>query len=526
MKKSLAMGIVLLAVLSVTLPVAAEEPVEKPFVIQIQEFPPSLDVQLQADAISGSFHDKVHRGLVDFDSETLAVRPAIAESWQVLDDGKRIRFHLRKGAKFHNGREIVAGDFVFSFQRLLSLKPTARAAWALHPILGAEAFAEGKELFIDGLVAVDDKTLEITLEEPFSPIMQHLAMSQAAVLAFEEVAPKEGSPNPLPVGAGPFRVEKADRGEGWIVLRSFGDFYGQVSSIDRVEMQVVEETDGLLEGDSWRSFDLITTVPTALETGTESLDLHRWNTLSLAYLAINTRSRYFPIGGELRSAVAAALDRDAICRDALSGNCETAKGVVPPGIPGHDASRPLPPRDKDRAMALLEKAGHPDGKNLPSFGLWYQDRPERRLVAEAVAAQLEEVGFSIDLKPMPWARLLEEVRMGRPDLLIIGWAADYPDPFNFLFPLLESSGCGPTNHACYRNADFDALLAKGKKEADTEVRLALYHEAESLALADLPIIPLYHDTQAILIRPDWKGLVLNPIGWGEIPLQSLEHEAP
>jgi peptide/nickel transport system substrate-binding protein/oligopeptide transport system substrate-binding protein len=222
-----------------------------------------------------------------------------------------------------------------------------------------------------------------------------------------------------------------------------------------------------------------------------------------------------------RRALAQAIDRQALCDKVLHGYCQAAAGILPPGILGHDPLMPTLSYDPEAAAALLAEAGHADGRGLPELELWVQERAEHEAVAYAIVEQLARIGLRVSVHPVPWTELLAAAANGGYDLLLIPWVADYPDPDNFLFPLLHGSQCDAKNYACYRNPLFDRLIEEARRARASSERLALYRRAEQLAIDDSPFVPLYYPTDAVVIRRGWSELVLHPTGWQEIPLEHL-----
>src|SRR4030042_4761228 len=154
--------------------------------------PKSLDPALSIDINSVAVIQQVFDGLVQFD-KTLNVIPAIAKSWKISSDGLTYTFFLREGVKFHNGREIVAEDFVYSFTRMADLKNKSPAAHLMEKVLGVKEFQDGETNYVKGFKSLGKYTMEIKLSEPFYPFISALATYHFKVLPKEEVE-RAGSP--------------------------------------------------------------------------------------------------------------------------------------------------------------------------------------------------------------------------------------------------------------------------------------------------------------------------------------------
>jgi peptide/nickel transport system substrate-binding protein/oligopeptide transport system substrate-binding protein len=168
--------------------------------------PRNLDPAFSTDIYSVTIIQQVFDGLVQFD-QNLNVVPALASTWRVSADGLVYTFTLRQDARFHNGRSVTAGDFVYSFTRILDPRQNPSALSFFEKIQGADAYSRGKARAVSGLKAPDPYTLEITLKEPFAPFLSVLAMKSSKVVPREVVerADKDFARHPL--GTGPFRLE-------------------------------------------------------------------------------------------------------------------------------------------------------------------------------------------------------------------------------------------------------------------------------------------------------------------------------
>ena len=148
--------------------------------------PRTLDPAFSTDIYSVTLIQQIFDGLVQFD-QNLNVVPALATSWKVSSDGLVYTFNLRSNANFHNGRQVTAEDFVYSFTRILDPKEESSALNFFQRVKGAAAYRNGESKEVVGLRAIDAYTLEITISEPFAPFLSVLAMSDGKVVPREEV---------------------------------------------------------------------------------------------------------------------------------------------------------------------------------------------------------------------------------------------------------------------------------------------------------------------------------------------------
>src|SRR5207247_1765359 len=186
--------------------------------------PQTLDPARISDIYSFSVSQQIFDGLVQFD-HTLMVAPALAEFWKASRDGLTWTFTLRKGVRFHNGREVTAEDVVYSLTRLVDPKTRSGAADLFGTIKGAHEFREGRARTVVGLVAQDRYTVQVTLDEAVGPFVAVLAVGHAKIVPKDAVEQLGEAFGTQPVGTGPFRFERWERGKE-IVLAANPEYFG------------------------------------------------------------------------------------------------------------------------------------------------------------------------------------------------------------------------------------------------------------------------------------------------------------
>jgi ABC-type transport system substrate-binding protein len=192
--------------------------------MRMRENPPDTDPAQSADTLSDRINLAVHDGLVDFEPKSLAIVPAVAESWEISKDGLTYTFRLRPGVRFHNGKVLTSADVLYSLTRILDPKVNSKRREILAGVKGAEAFGQGKVAQVDGLSAPDAKTLVITLDKPMPYFLQLLATPAAAIVPREVYEDPQKAYLSQPVGCGPFRVGRWER-SNFMELDAFGDYY-------------------------------------------------------------------------------------------------------------------------------------------------------------------------------------------------------------------------------------------------------------------------------------------------------------
>ena len=476
---------------------------EKVFCMAITEEPATLDPAPISTAYSSGIARRLFSTLVRFDS-AMKLQPDLAESWVVSPDGRTYTFKLRKGVRFHNGREVKAEDMVYSLERVARLR-----TWIVMPVAGCRAFAKGEAKRLSGLSAPDAHTLVIRLEEPFSPFLAHLSMINTAVVPKEEVEKLGRAFARRPVGSGPFRLASWRR-KSLLRLERFDGYFLGPAKLDAIEVRIISEP--LVSFQAYKSDELdICAVPrekiASVGHGPLSKQLHSTPNLITHYVGI-TMSRE-PLGSslDLRRALNHAINRRYICERVLRGAAVPAKGVLPPGMPGYSADLKGYAYDPEKAKALIRKAGYGPGRPVPPLRLTYKATTNNTHVVEQVQSDLKQVGVTVKLRSQDFAALMQATLKGSADLFKIAWVADYPDPDNFLYVLFYSKQRpAEGNRTHFARAKVDQALDACRAETDPVKRLSLYQRAEETVLAEAPWIFLYHTRSFFLIKPSVRGL--------------------
>lgn len=494
-------------------------PSDNVFRIALQTNPPDLDPILISDTTSDGVASKIFNTLLGYDQD-LNLVPDLAEALpEVSDDGLVYTFRLRPGVTFQNGREVVASDVKYSLTRLAETR--SKRFNVIQPIAGAEAAAEaarsGAPIELSGVVVKDDRTVAITLSEPNPTFLYLLAMSNASIVPEEEVEAKGDRFSREPVGTGPFKLVEWKENDR-IVLERFDDYWEGRPKLAGIRYRVIPENLTRQQEYIAGNLDILDVFSGMYRKWRESDradEVVEWPQLSLEYYGFNLEAEGSPYAGrddetarKLRLAINLAVDREHICTNILEGRRRPANGIVPEGMPGHDASRPVFAHDVARAEQLLVEAGYPGGEGLPEVELWFNQQGDNSGVAQAVQQDLQEVGIPIRLKALDWAAFIEAADAGEPAFFRLGWVADYPDPENFLYFLFHSNNKGPQgNVTFYDNPEVDRLIDASYAETDRKARLELLRQAESLIVEDVPWLFLTFNKEVVLLKPYVKNFL-------------------
>lgn len=452
--------------------------------------PPALDPALIEETVGANIGRYLYDGLVRQNPEGV-IEPAMADSWEISDDSTVLTFHLRQGARFSNGREVKAGDFVYAWARALSPGTKSPMVDLLMPIEGSEAVAGGEATTLAGVQAVDDYTLKVTLSYPFADFLTYLGDPIFAPVPQEAVEDPQANFAEMPVGNGPFMLKEWRHGEQIVLVRN-PDYYGDPASLDEVTVKIIANPMTALAELKAGNIDAVKQVmPSQIAEvrADSSLKLLEAPVDGVQFAGFNISQPPWQ-ESRLRQALNYAVDRETITDKLLQGLESPADGIIPESMAGHQANA-MPYRyDPEKARALLAEAGYPEGQGLSPLQLAYTGDGFAAEVAQAMQSSFAEIGVEVELQELEQGVLMEGVMDGTITFFILGMVADAPTPDALLFPLFDSSSIGAYNVFQYENPDVDRLLAQARQTADSQERLQLYDDAQELILADAPLVPL------------------------------------
>lgn len=462
--------------------------------------PRSLDPALSTDVPTGRAVSYVFDGLTRFTADA-RVEPGLAERWEVTPDGLTYTFHLRRGVTFHDGTPLSSRQVLASFARVLDPKVKGGRGWPLYPIAGARAVAEGKAPRIAGLSAPDDSTVVIRLEEPLAVFPKLLAMPVASITP-ENVPANFGE---RPVGTGPWKLVEW-RHDDYLKFARNGKYWGGAPAVDTLIARIIPEPSTAVAEFEAGNIDFLN-VPEGETRNWEQTDekmarLASAPALILYYLGVNV-TRGPLADARVRRAMIHAIDARTISNELVGGRGRPTAGIIPPSLEGADTTRRPLPYDPARAKALLAEAGHPNGITIQ---LWHSQDATIARLAQAVQGYLAKVGINAQLMQRDASSVREASRKGESDVVLKTWYADYPDAENFLYPLLHSANRGPGgNISFFANPTYDDLVRRARRELNDSARVQLYRQADSLAYAEAPIVPLFFYNELVAVQPWVSG---------------------
>lgn len=478
--------------------------------------PASLDAHKTSTVVESDILLDLFEGLVTYDAKANVV-PGVAESWSISADGLTYTFKLRD-AKWSNGDPVTAGDFVYSFRRLLNPATGAKYANILYTLKNGEKVNKGQAKVEElGAKAVDAKTLELQLE--------YQAPYFVAQLAHQTGLPV----HPASVDKFGADFTKAENfvSNGAYTLKSFvpndklvavkNPNYREAASvkIDQVIFYPLEDRAAALRRFQAGEIQYYNDVPTdQMKFIKENLKDQFFVApyLGTYYFAINTAKKPFD-DVRVRQALSMVVDREFLADQIWAGTMIPAYSFIPPGIGNYGTSPEMPEKAmsvierEDKAKALLKEAGYGPGKPL-KLQIRYNTSENHKNTSVALADMWKPLGVETtlvnsDLKSH-YAILRDK---GDYDVARAGWIADYSDPQNFLF-LAESDNTG-LNYANYKNAEFDALMKTAAGQSDLKARADTLRQAEAIILRDQPYLPLLFYGSKTLLSKKIDGFQLN-----------------
>ena len=434
--------------------------------------------------------------------------PATAESWTVTPDGRTYTFQLRADARWSTGDPVTPDDFVYSVRRVLSPALAAPKAALFFPLKNARAYFSGRETDFTavGVRALDGRRVEYTLEEPATDFPALVAsgpwipVPRATIEKFGR-SDQRGSAWMRPenlVGNGPFRLA-AWRPNQEIVLRPSAT-YRDAARVHLAEIRLLAFDNGDSEERAFRAgqIDLTMSVPfTKLASYRDAAAgvLHQIPLHETRYLALNTHRA--PLDNPaVRRALALAINRPQLVQKVLQGGQQPAFSFIPPGLGGYQPGRQIA-EDANEARRLLREAGYPDGQGFPKLELtsW----PVGTAQLEAIQQMWrKELGIEVTLAPHEARTYLAELAAGNFAIAFATAIPDY-DGASALFSDLTSGHAG--NYPQWSNPEFDRLVFEAGRTGSPERRVAAYQQAEAILTDEMPLIPLYFNTQNFLQQP-------------------------
>ncbi len=491
--------------------------------------------------------------------------PSVANGG-ISNGGRTYKFTLRSGLKFADGHPVTAEDVKYSLLRFMFMDRDGGPSWILlAPILGEDVTRDDKGVFQSALfnrasqaITASGNTISVTLKEPYAAFLS--IMAQWSMVADKDFVVSNGGwdgsaaglarlNNPAKpedttlfskaMGTGPFKLVQWDRQTRQAILERNTNYWRAPAKLARVIYKVVEDFGprrlSLQQGDAdivsvnrveqsqvegLQGVRIVDNLPQLVVTGIYmnlKIDVGGGNPdVGSGRLDGNGVPANFFADVNVRRGIAYAFDYAAAIRDCNRGKASVNKGPIPQGMFGYNTAQPWYTTDATRAAAAFrEAAGGQVWNNGFKFTIAFNSgNTTRQCMAQILKANVEALNpkFKVDVRGVTWAQYLSLYRQSKLPMWIIGWAADYPDPDNFVTPFQLSTGTYGSAQG-YNNPEVDKLIVAARNETDPAKRRAIYFQLMKLAYDD--IITLYLQPVGFIVMRSWvRGWYNNPAFFG------------
>lgn len=503
----------------------------------------SLDPQQATDGTSFEVIADYTDGLMQMDADGQAV-PAIAESYDLSDDGLTYTFHLRSDAKWSNGTPVTAADFVFAWQRAVDPAVASEYAYMLSDIgqikNAAEIIAGDMDKSELGVTAVDDTTLQVELNVPvsyFLSLMYFPTFYPVNEEFFNSCGDTFATSPETTLSNGAFILDSYEPAATAFHLTKNADYYdaGRVQ-LSGLNYQVIQDSQQALM--SYQTGALDTTLVNG-EQVDQVKDDPEFKTVGAGYLwYVSPNMDAVPELANLnvRLALTMAIDRDAITGDVLKdGSAPTYTAVPPEFAAGPDGSDFSADQEKFADVCTCDATSAADywTKGLEELGITElsldmvvdaDDAPQK--VAQVLKEQWETTlsGLTVNLVVEPKKQRVQDMQDGNYQLGLTRWGPDYADPMTYLGMWVSGNS---NNYGLWSNADYDAIIDEcttGDLCTDAEGRWERLYDAEQIVMDEAVIFPLYTQCNAEMLSSKVTGVEYHPVALNRVYKDAVKTE--
>lgn len=448
--------------------------------------------------------------VLDYD---MSIKPGLAESWDISEDGTVYTFKLREGVTFHSGDELTAEDVVFTFERW-----KANEASPTHYLIAP----------LQEVKALDDLTVQFTLEKPFVIFLNNLTEGYASILN-QDFVEQAGDDYGVRVvdGTGPYKLSKWTRGEE-LVVEKYEDYaWGPAifenqgaPYLDKIVWQIIPEPSTRIASLKAGDIHFTTTVPPIRVSNlkeSEGINTVEFSQLNTTFMGMATDKS--PLDDpNVRRAINHAIDKEALAEGAYYGLAEPAWGPIAPATWGYwsgvkDIGYGY---DPDKAVQLLEEAGWDkinddgirvkDGQPLKLKFLW-SSGAESETIVPILQNQLKEVGIDTELQKLEWTAYLDALANHEHELMWMWVRYTSADILYFYF---HSSQQPAPNRFAWDDSRTNELLEVSRTSSDDQERLEAYRGLQEIVVENAIWVPLLHTKRVVAGTDSLKGVQIHP----------------
>lgn len=463
----------------------------------------TLDPAIGYDWQNWSMIKSLYDGLMDYAPGTTDLRPGLAESYEISEDGKVFTFKLREGVKFHNGREMTAEDVKYSLDRVTNPKTQSPGAGFFASIAGFDAISNGETETLEGIKVIDPLTVEITLTRPDATFLHVMGLNFAAVVAKEAVEEAGADFGKTAMGTGAFKLGEWTIGQR-LVFEKNEDYWREgLPYLDSVTFEVGQEPIVALlrlqngevdvpgDGIPPAKFQEVMNDPEQAARVVEGGQLHT------GYITLNTKMPPFD-NADVRRAVNMAINKERITQ-VINGRAVPATQPLPPSMPGYTEGYEGYAYDPEKAKDMLAEAGFADGFETELYVMNTDPNPR---IAQAIQQDLSKIGIDASIQSLAQASVIAAGGEEDQAPMIwsggMAWIADFPDASNFYGPILGCAGAvqGGWNWSWYCNEEVDAMATEADSMTDpdaAEARLQKWSDVYMKIMEDAPWVPVFNE---------------------------------
>lgn len=496
----------------------------------------SLDPQVATDGTSFEVIADYTDGLMQMDSTGKAV-PAVAEKYEVSEDGLTYTFHLREDAKWSNGDPVTADDFVFGWQRAADPNTASEYSYMLSDIgqikNAAEIIAGEKPVTDLGVTAVDEKTLKVELNVPvsyFLSLMYFPTFYPVNRAFYEGLAEGTFGTSPDTVlSNGAFILDSYEPAALSFSLVKNSDYYDASKvQLDGLNYQVIKDSQQAFMSYQNGDLDIVKLSGDQVDQVSGDPELKVVGAGYLWYLTMNAHDVPALNNANMRLALTNAVNRASIVKDVVKDGSVATYTAVPPqfatGPDGSDFSADqakfsdVCADDPAKAAAYYEKAKQELGADSFTFELLLEDQTETQNVAAVLKEQIESAlpGVTLNLKVEPKKQRVEDIQNGKYEVCLTRWGPDYADPMTYLGMWVTNN---LNNYGFWSSSEYDAIIADcttGAYITDPEARWKAMYDAEKIVMDEAVIAPIYTKADANMIKTGVAGIEFHPVALNRV----------
>jgi len=428
----------------------------------------------------------IYDTLVDTDNAcSTNIRPRLAESWDISDDGLTYTFHLRKGVKFHNGETLSSADVKYTIERAMVLPASADYC-----------------TMIKSVEAVDAQTVVVNLNMRFADFLQNFGNAYFSIVNEKAVKDAGADYGRKPVGTGPYQFVKWVPGQS-VTLQSFDEFWGGAVPIKNVTFKILPDKSTALialQNGEVDAFPNTAPLDAATVKNDKNLTLYYAPGVTIVHMGLNCSIK--PFNNKLvRQAIQYAIDKEEVFMGAQNGDGVIANSPLTETMLGYiKDTPPINPYNVEKAKELMAEAGYADGFTCTLI-VFVQDNMDK--AAQIIQAQLKEIGIDVKIEIIEKAAIFDILTKGNYETYILG--LNWPNSDNLLTFLYDTTGVFNWG-GVYSNPEVDALLLEARKEINEVKRAELYQKIIEITYESGNKIPLYHPNQYFAANKDLKGI--------------------